>query len=409
MPVITPLPRPPSSTDPSNFATRADAYLVAQNAMVTELNNAFNQIALNIIPGGATPGILSTTGVATFEVVASGYNAFSTTRAHGSAVFPVVELERSRGTSASPTAVQTGDTLGAVAFVGRDSAGAYSSGARVMAYVSGTVTSGCVPTGIGFDTTPPGGVQTRRLEISPSGAVTVLSSINTPVFGVEGDGYSSFINQRTFGTGLAPAFNFTAARGTRASPTASANNDVLGTIVFNGYDGSNYIGGAFVQARVSGAVSSGVLPTYLGIGINGTDRIAIANTGIVTLSSLASIATTGNPANVYSDTSGTIYRNTSSLRYKEGVEDYAPSVSIDALRPVTFFNKADKARAEEAGKTPKRSVGFIAEEMDEAGLAEFVAYDEEGLPDAVHYATMVALLTYELQQLRARVAALEAA
>ena len=52
--------------------------------------------------------------------------------------------------------------------------------------------------------------------------------------------------------------------------------------------------------------------------------------------------------------------------------------------------------------------GLIAEEVHDAGLTEFVAYDKEGRPDALHYGNMVALLVKAIQELEAKVAALEA-
>ena len=51
--------------------------------------------------------------------------------------------------------------------------------------------------------------------------------------------------------------------------------------------------------------------------------------------------------------------------------------------------------------------GFIAEEVDEAGLTEFVDYNPEGQPDALHYANMNALLTKALQEAIARIEILE--
>lgn len=388
MPVLTPLPQPPTTADAESFDPRADTFVLALPTMVTEFNNAINQLGLNIVPTGATPGIFSNTATSLFENIASGYYAYTTTQAHGTSVFPVVNLRRSRGTSAAPTAVQTTDVLGAVTFVGRDSAGAYSTGANIGVYCNGTVSSGCVPCNMFFDTTPVGGVATRRMEITADGSVLV--------------------NQSSAGGVLSVRAGASIAAIAIDNPSGSEKLYLV-TRSATGYS----------DVQSSGAGLRLVAPTnncqfYATTGeiqgyTSGVLRLQIASTGYLTVNSLASIATTGNPANVYSDSNGTIYRNTSSLRYKEDVEDYAPTASIDALRPVTFYNKADKARALEAGKEPTRSVGFIAEEVDAAGLTEFVAYDDEGRPDAVHYATIVALLTHELQALRARVAALEAA
>lgn len=55
-----------------------------------------------------------------------------------------------------------------------------------------------------------------------------------------------------------------------------------------------------------------------------------------------------------------------------------------------------------------RQVGFIAEELDEIGLGDFVEYDEEGLPAAISYDRLTAALVPVLQQQQAQIEALTA-
>ena len=110
--------------------------------------------------------------------------------------------------------------------------------------------------------------------------------------------------------------------------------------------------------------------------------------------------TTGSAANVFVDSGGTLQRSTSSLRYKSDVTDATHGLAdVLKLRSVTYKAKND-------GDTVFG--GLIAEEVHEAGLTEFVAYDKEGRPDAIHYGNMVALLVKAVQELTARVAELEA-
>jgi hypothetical protein len=109
--------------------------------------------------------------------------------------------------------------------------------------------------------------------------------------------------------------------------------------------------------------------------------------------------TTASAANVFIDGSGYLYRSTSSLKYKTDVQDATHGLAeVLALRPVTYKGKSDG---------DKMFGGLIAEEVHNAGLSEFVAYDNEGKPDALHYGNMVSLLVKAIQQLEARVAALE--
>jgi len=53
------------------------------------------------------------------------------------------------------------------------------------------------------------------------------------------------------------------SRGTIDTPLSLINNDRVGSIQFNGYDGTNTISAASIQARVTGTVSSGVMPSSL--------------------------------------------------------------------------------------------------------------------------------------------------
>ena len=111
--------------------------------------------------------------------------------------------------------------------------------------------------------------------------------------------------------------------------------------------------------------------------------------------------TTSSSANVNVNTDGTLARSTSSGRYKENIQDYDKGIeAIKSLRPVTYqsINEDDD----------RTYAGFIAEEVDEAGLTEFVDYNSKGQPDALHYANMNALLTKALQEAIARIEILEA-
>ena len=110
--------------------------------------------------------------------------------------------------------------------------------------------------------------------------------------------------------------------------------------------------------------------------------------------------TTGSAANMYVDSGGLLYRSTSSLRYKSDVVNATHGLAdVLKLRSVTYKGKNDGDIV---------FGGLIAEEVHDAGLTEFVAYDKEGRPDAIHYGNMVALLVKAVQELTARVAELEA-
>jgi hypothetical protein len=92
--------------------------------------------------------------------------------------------------------------------------------------------------------------------------------------------------------------------------------------------------------------------------------------------------------------------DTSSARYKDNIENSSYGLTeVLAMRPVTFTYKAEPNR---------HDVGFIAEEMVNV-IPEVVAKTTEGEPDAISYDRLTAVLCKAIQELEARVAALEAA
>ena len=111
--------------------------------------------------------------------------------------------------------------------------------------------------------------------------------------------------------------------------------------------------------------------------------------------------TTAASANVQiSSTSGALFRSTSSLRYKNTVSDATHGLDeLLTLRSVTY--KGNDDGDEVFG-------GLIAEEVHDAGLTEFVEYDDQDRPDALRYANMVSLCIKAIQEQQATITALEA-
>jgi hypothetical protein len=105
-------------------------------------------------------------------------------------------------------------------------------------------------------------------------------------------------------------------------------------------------------------------------------------------------------ANVHVNSEGLLYRATSSLRYKNTIQNATHGLTeLLNLRPVTFKsnNEGDKIFG-----------GLIAEEVHEAGLTEFVEYDDEGNPDALHYSNMVSICIKAIQEQQTKIQELEA-
>jgi hypothetical protein len=105
--------------------------------------------------------------------------------------------------------------------------------------------------------------------------------------------------------------------------------------------------------------------------------------------------TTGSAANVFVGSDGGFSRSTSSLKYKQNIQDAVHGLlDVLALRPVTYESKNQN----EAGIVYG---GLIAEEVHAAGLTEFVQYAEDGTPDALAYGNMVSLCIKAIQEMKA--------
>jgi hypothetical protein len=106
--------------------------------------------------------------------------------------------------------------------------------------------------------------------------------------------------------------------------------------------------------------------------------------------------------------SGTEYqirRNTSSARYKTNIVP-ADEIVLNAARQITpkhFESTIDTP--EELGKT---RLGFIAEEIHNAGLTHAVGYNEDGQPETLDHIALIAALWHRVNDLEERLKALEA-
>ena len=90
---------------------------------------------------------------------------------------------------------------------------------------------------------------------------------------------------------------------------------------------------------------------------------------------------------VFVATNGTYHTGSSSRRFKQDILDY--TVDYEAflrMNPVTFRYKSE---VEEVGDSAGTTVGFIAEELEDLGLTEYVVLDDEGKPFGINYTNMV--------------------
>jgi hypothetical protein len=120
-----------------------------------------------------------------------------------------------------------------------------------------------------------------------------------------------------------------------------------------------------------------------------------------------STTTQTSSAAIWVLSTGTTYslrRNSSSARYKTEIED-VDDVVLEAARRIRPRHYRSTI-ADEDGAT---RLGFIAEEVEAAGLTHAVGYDADGRPESLDTTALIAALYARVDHLERRLAALEAA
>lgn len=208
------------------------------------------------------------------------------------------------------------------------------------------------------------------------------------------------------GTGTATAFTsgsivFAGASGIYAQDNANLNwDDTNNTLGVGRTAASN------VRVYSKGGTTGGGAFSYYGENSAGTGCFGIRDDGAF-FSGAASLSpynlTTAAAANLVVAADYYLYRSTSSARYKKNIVDYDRGLAAAmSLRPVYYEGKGEIDEG-------KRFAGFVAEEVYDSGLTEFVVLDEEGKPDALHYGNMTALLASAIKELGKRLERIEAA
>ena len=101
-------------------------------------------------------------------------------------------------------------------------------------------------------------------------------------------------------------------------------------------------------------------------------------------------------ANAFINSGGSLLTVSSSRKFKNTITDATHGLSdVLKLRSVTYKSNNTKIDGD------KTFGGFIAEEVHDVGLTEFVHYDDNDEPKSLHYSNMVSLLTKAIQEQQA--------
>jgi hypothetical protein len=171
------------------------------------------------------------------------------------------------GTAAAPS----------IAIEGNENTGVYSPGANQLAVSTGGAERARVDSGgrllVGTST-----LRQSRLGVSAYQTQFQLESNDTQT-GLAASRFNDTINSSFF--------NLQKGRGTIASPAAVIANDVTGTIVFSGWDGSNWSNTAFIESEVDGTPGANDMPGRLVFATTAdgvatpTERMRITSAGLV--------------------------------------------------------------------------------------------------------------------------------
>ena len=285
--------------------------------------------------------------------------------------------------------------------------------------VNSSVTIGSTSVALGATSTTLDGVNIGATTPG-TGAFTTFSASSTATFsGGTANGVAYLNGSKVLTTGSALTFDGTNLGVGVSSPVSKlhVNNFSTATTAITignnnggtqiGFDSSNT---SFVSAYTNNA---------LRFGYNSSSTFV--ETGRFDASGNWLVGTTSSPSGSGNIVAPTIYSNTtasvsyvavsssgllqrggvSAAKYKQDIRDLE-LIDIDQFKPVRYKSKC---------ATDDQTIdhfGFIADDFDKAGIKELVIYDKNGEVEGFAYDKLTAVLTKELQSLRARVAQLEA-
>jgi hypothetical protein len=261
-------------------------------------------------------------------------------------------------------------------------------------------TSGFFNTAVGFDALM---ANTTGFENTAVGTFSLVSNVDGSLNTALGDGALPANTRGNTNTAVgveALNSNTTASSNTAVgfealvSARTGGNNTAVGANSLGTTTGTGNVALGFLAGRNLGAGSNNI-----DIGNNPpgdeSNTIRIGNTAVQTATFLAGVngATSSSGVPVFVNSSGQLGTITSSLRFKDDVENMGDATAgLMKLRPVTFRYKAgvdDGSRL--------LQYGLVAEEVAKV-YPDLVQYDDKGQPFTVRYHMINAMLLNEVQK-----------
>lgn len=199
---------------------------------------------------------------------------------YGTGYINAVEMRKARGTEASPSAVANADILGYKLYEGYSPSGAFAFSAYINSYVDGTPSGSVVPGAVSIGTMNSSGTVAARFIVRASGDIEIPGNLTvsgtctgcggggTPPIDWYLNSGSTVVTLGNHGTVSASQLTSRFSRGTNASPTDAAANDLIGNHTFRYYAGGAYRDAAAIWVGIPATgvtVSGSSSPAYLAL------------------------------------------------------------------------------------------------------------------------------------------------
>jgi hypothetical protein len=336
---------------------------------------------------------------------------------------------RARGTSAAPTAVQTGDNL--VGYLAQGHTGSGFSGTRGGMFVSAAEnwTGTAQGTNLNFNTTANGTITPgTKMTIDNAGNVGIGTFFPDAPLEVNRTGTDAAFEATVYtaGSGNAnPVFFTRYANGTSAAPTATQTGNILGAWIASGYGATGFgdiSGGMGVLAMENFTdTAHGGATGFLSTPIGSTTpalHMAVLPSGFVGIGDWTipgGTPTAADRLQVFGDirvgTSGTngclnnfagtgiIGTCASDRRFKKNITPFGPVLDrLTALQPVHYYWRTTEFPDRHFGDS--RAYGLIAQDVEEV-LPELVVTGEDGFK-AIDYTKLPLLTIQAIKELKAQ-------